>query len=91
MRTVYVVEKPLLMISPSLALDWRALYHAAIFEDDKSKIAERVAAAENALHANVSLLADKREGSKELQDMERAMYFLRLLGKQGMGLNTIVG
>lgn len=80
MRTAYVVEQPLLMISPSLALDWRTLYQAAIFEDDKSKIAERVAAAEHALHANSSLLADKQENSKELRDMERAMYFLKLLG-----------
>jgi hypothetical protein len=70
------------MISPSLELDWRSFYHAAIFEDDKSKIAGRIAAAENALRANASLLADNHESSKEVRDMERAMYFLKLLGKQ---------
>jgi hypothetical protein len=71
------------MISPSLELDWRTLYQEAIFEDDKAKIAERVAAAENALRANAaSMMANSQENSKEQRDMERAMYFLRLLGTQ---------
>ncbi len=82
MRTTYIVEEPPFMISPSVAVDWRVLYQAAIFEDDKPKIAERVAAAEHALRANARLLADKRENAKELQDMERAMYFLGLLGNR---------
>jgi len=82
MRTAYIVDQPIPMVSPSLELDWKALYRAAIFEDDKSKIAERIAAAEYALRTNAGLLADNHENSKELRDMEKAMYFLKLLGNQ---------
>ncbi len=82
LRTACVTDQPIPVIDPSLQFDWRALYQAAIFEDDKSKIAARVTAAENALRATAILLAESHESSKELRDMERAMYFLRLLENQ---------
>ena len=61
---------------------WRVLYQAAIFEDDKAKLAARITAAENALRANASTLAGNREDNKEWRDMEQAIYFLKLLGRQ---------
>ncbi len=82
MRTACVTDQPAPMYDHSPEFDWRALYQAAIFEDDKSKIAARITAAENALRANATSLTDSHESSKELRDMERAMYFLKLLENQ---------
>jgi hypothetical protein len=79
MRTTYAIDPSLAKVSPGPELSWRALYEAAIFEDDRSKLAERVAAAENALRFNANSLGDQHGNAKELRDMESAMYFLRLL------------
>src|SRR5690242_5540519 len=67
---------------PNHTGDWRDLYMAAIFEDDKEKILTRVAKAEEAVAARASELFDA-DGSqvRERKAVENAIYFLKLLRK----------
>ena len=66
----------------SIAGDWRDLYMAAIFEDDKEKILSRVAKAEEAVAARAAELFET-DGTqiRERKAVENAIYFLRLLRK----------
>lgn len=58
--------------------DWRDLYAAALFEDDKSKIAMRVADAETAMMSRAKLLfADLNR--KEAVELDQSLRMLRLL------------
>ena len=62
--------------------DWKELYKAAVFEDDNSKIPQRIAEAEKALAARaLELFGATDDQVREQQAMENAMYFLRLLRK----------
>jgi len=61
---------------------WKELYMAAIFEDDSSKIPQRIAEAERALAVRaVEPFAEGGNHAREQRAMENAMYFLRLLRK----------
>src|SRR5580704_17961461 len=69
--------------------DWKEVYKAALFEDDNTKIAQRIADAENALAARArELLGVSDDQSREHQAMENARYFLRVLGSNQAILNT---
>lgn len=62
------------------ALAWHVLYHAALFETDRSKLPQRIAEAEQAILARVKELfivhADHLEEDQILDD---ALYALRAL------------
>jgi hypothetical protein len=61
--------------------DWKEVYKAALFEDDNTKIPQRIADAENALAARArELFGVSDDQSREQQAMENARYFLRVLG-----------
>jgi hypothetical protein len=60
--------------------DWKEIYKAALFEDDNSKIPQRIAEAERALSARAQELFGTGEDLREQQAMENARYFLRVLG-----------
>jgi hypothetical protein len=74
-----------LRVSPA-SRDWRDLYMAAIFEDDKAKILRRISDAETAVAARaVELFSTGDNQFREQKAMENAMYFLRLLRRlEGM-------
>jgi hypothetical protein len=68
---------------------WKELYMAAIFEDDSSKIPQRIAEAERALAARaVEPFVESGNQAREQQAMENAMYFLQLLRKIDAGANV---
>lgn len=61
--------------------DWKEIYKAALFEDDNSKIAQRIADAERALEARSRELYGAGDDQiREQRAMENARYFLRVLG-----------
>lgn len=69
--------------------DWKELYKAALFEDDDSKVLQRIAEAERALSARaVELLGAGGTQVREQQAMENAIYFLRLLRRTEARLNA---
>lgn len=62
--------------------EWRELYKAALFEEDKAKISKRIAEAELALAARATELFGAGDAQvREQQAMANATYFLRLLRK----------
>jgi hypothetical protein len=62
--------------------DWRELYKAALFEDDNSKILQRIAEAEVAVSARAGeLFGTSGRQVREQHDIENALYFLGLLRK----------
>jgi hypothetical protein len=72
-----------------ISRDWKELYKAALFEDDNSKISQRITEAENAVAARaVELFGAEGNQVREQQAMENAMYFLRLLRKIEGKVNT---
>jgi|ERR1700733_3979286 hypothetical protein len=73
----------------SMCRDWKEIYKAALFEDDNSKIPQRIAEAERALAARASELYGASDDQiREQQAMENARYFLRVLGSTQGLLNT---
>jgi phosphoribosyl-ATP pyrophosphohydrolase len=61
--------------------DWKEVYTAALFEDDNTKIPQRIAEAENALAARaLELFGASDDQIREQKAMENARYFLRVLG-----------
>jgi len=61
--------------------DWKEIYKAALFEDDNTKIPQRIAEAERALAARaLELYGASDDQGREQQAMENAKYFLRVLG-----------
>ena len=70
--------------------DWKEVYKAALFEDDTSKIPERIVEAERALAARaLELFGAEGDEIREQQAMENAMYFLRMLGSIGATPSTV--
>jgi hypothetical protein len=70
--------------------DWKEIYKAALFEDDNSKIPQRIAEAERALEARALELCGASDDQVcEQKAMENAKYFLRVLGNtQGPPLSS---
>jgi|GEM_PF-7067303 len=69
--------------------DWKEVYKAALFEDDNSKIPQRIAEAESALAVRATeLYGTSDDQIREQQAMENARYFLRVLGSTQGLLNT---
>jgi hypothetical protein len=69
--------------------DWKEVYKAALFEDDNSKIPQRIADAERALAARATELWGASDDQiREQKAMENARYFLRVLGSTQGLLNT---
>jgi len=70
----------------SICRDWKEVYKAALFEDDNSKIPQRIADAERALAARATELWGASDDQiREQKAMENARYFLRVLGStQGL-------
>jgi hypothetical protein len=69
--------------------DWKEIYKAALFEDDNTKIPQRIADAERALAARASELYGASDDQiREQQAMENARYFLRVLGTSQGLLNS---
>ena len=64
--------------SPSPALAWHVLYHAALFETDRSKLPQRIAEAEDAILARVKELfvVNSDHIEEEDQILEDALYAL---------------
>ena len=65
----------------STSSDWRELYKAALFEDDDTKIPQRIAEAERALAVRATQLLVGETQVRERAAMENAAYFLQLLRK----------
>lgn len=77
------------MQTSSMCRDWKEIYKAALFEDDNSKIPQRIADAERALAARASELYGASDDQiREQRAMENARYFLRVLGTTQGLLNT---
>jgi len=75
----------------SMCRDWKEVYKAALFEDDNTKIPQRIADAERALAARATELYGASDDQiREQQAMENARYFLRVLGTT-QGLLTTPG
>ena len=64
--------------SSSPALAWHVLYHAALFETDRSKLPQRIAEAEDAILARVKELfvVNSDHIEEEDQILEDALYAL---------------
>jgi hypothetical protein len=66
--------------SSSSALEWHVLYHAALFETDRSKLPQRIAEAEAAILARVKeLFIVNSDHIEEDQILDDALYALRAL------------
>ena len=66
--------------SSSPALAWHVLYHAALFETDRSKLPQRIAEAEDAILARVKeLFVVNSDHIEEDQILEDALNALRAL------------
>ncbi len=77
------------MQKSSMCRDWKEIYKAALFEDDNTKIPQRIADAERALAARATeLYGASADQIREQQAMENARYFLRVLGTTQGLLNT---
>ena len=77
------------MQKSSMCRDWKEVYKAALFEDDNTKIPQRIADAERALAARATELYGASDDQiREQQAMENARYFLRVLGTTQGLLNT---
>jgi hypothetical protein len=73
----------------AICRDWKEVYKAALFEDDNSKIPQRIADAERALAARATELYGASDDQiREQKAMENARYFLRVLGSTQGLLNT---
>jgi hypothetical protein len=73
----------------SMCRDWKEVYKAALFEDDNSKIPQRIADAERALAARATELWGASDDQvREQKAMENARYFLGVLGSTQGLLNT---
>jgi hypothetical protein len=60
---------------------WKEVYMAALFEDDNTKIPQRIAEAEKALATRARELFGADDSQyPEQQAIENAKYFLRILG-----------
>jgi len=69
--------------------DWKEIYKAALFEDDNTKIPQRIAEAERALAARaLELFGADDDQVREQQAMDNARYFLRVLGNTQGVLTT---
>ena len=69
--------------------DWKEIYKAALFEDDNSKIPQRIAEAERALEARALELCGASDDQVcEQKAMENAKYFLRVLGNTQGTMST---
>lgn len=65
---------------PTKLREWRALYTAALFETDQSRIPERIAEAERAIVARArELFAAGSDTIEEDQALDDALYGLRAL------------
>jgi hypothetical protein len=60
--------------------EWHTLYHAALFETDRTKVPQRIAEAENAIleRSRVLLMVDA-DHIEEEQILDDALYALRAL------------
>ncbi len=68
--------------------DWKELYKAALFEDDNSKILQRIAEAERAVSARAGeLFGEAANQVRERRDIENALYFLDLLRRTESRMN----
>jgi len=66
--------------TPKTALEWHELYHAALFETDRSKVPARIAEAEKAILARIrELFAVTSDHIEEDQILDDALYGLRAL------------
>jgi hypothetical protein len=64
------------------ACDWKALYRAAVLEDDGSRLHERIATARHALDVRATALFDvgeEKERRQEMEEISRATRFLDIL------------
>jgi hypothetical protein len=66
--------------SSNPALPWHVLYHAALFETDRSKLPQRIAEAERAILARIKeLFFVSYDHIEEDQTLDDALYALRAL------------
>jgi len=70
------------------AHSWRDFYRAALFETDKTKLAERIAQAEQAIVDRGRQLFGMEMNGTEDEALEDALYALRAL-KSCLRLNTL--
>ena len=80
------------MPESGMGKDWRDVYKAALFEDDNTKIPQRIVDAEGALAARALQLF--RAGADQIPEqgaLENARYFLRILGSIQGTSNTTRG
>ncbi|MGA7291466.1 MAG: hypothetical protein WBW53_15935 [Terriglobales bacterium] len=66
---------------------WRALYRAALFETDRTKLPERISNAEHAIVVRGRQLFGSCTDDMEDQALDDALYGLRAL-ESCLGLNT---
>lgn len=62
--------------------DWKALYRAALLEDDRSRLPQRISTARYALDSRAALLfevGDGEERQREIDAINRAIHFLNIL------------
>ena len=75
--------------SSTAALSWHVLYHAALFETDRSKRPQRIAEAERAILARVKeLFVVHTDHIEEDQILDDALYALRALRNCGFPEET---
>ena len=68
-----------LPVTPGQAKNWRALYRAAVTEQNRSLIQQRVSEAEYAIIARVHQLFDSPGTLDETEALEDALYILHAL------------
>jgi len=59
--------------------DWKELYNAALFENDRSRVVQRIAEAQVAIVARRQLLLMSRSEAKERQALDTALLLLQAL------------
>ncbi len=65
--------------------EWQNDYEAAIGEPDREKLAERVAAAENAIFIRLQTISQSADHRVERQAIENALASLRVLKRDKLG------
>ena len=66
--------------SDSHALRWKDMYAAALFESDRTKLSERIGAAENEIVKRArELFALPGDNDEEAEALDDALYMLRAL------------
>jgi hypothetical protein len=91
MEAIEILETSEASQAICMQVDWKALYRAALLEDDRSQLPQRISTARYALDNHAASLfevGDDEERQKEVDVINRALHFLKILANHPEILST---